>query len=67
MLIVYLPSVIVADFDVVRIAIDEAEADAPLVVDCYGMLPLPVASQRVELVPGRCLQVIETGVEIHVL
>jgi len=35
-----------------------------LFVDRYGMMPLLVASQLVEPVPGRCLQVIEPGGEI---
>jgi len=35
------------DFDVVCIAVDEAETDAPLVVDRNGMLPLPIANQGI--------------------
>ena len=58
---------VIADFDIVGIAIDEAEADTPLLVDCYGVLALPVASESVEPVPGRSLQVVEPSCEIHVL
>ena len=58
---------IVADFDVERIAIDEAEADPPLIVDGYGMLALPITSERVEPVPRGCLQVTQPGGEVHIL
>lgn len=44
---------IITDFDVVRIAIDKSEADAPLVVDGDGMLSLPVGFQCVQAIAGR--------------
>lgn len=63
----HLLSVVITDFDVVGVAIDEAKADTPLVVDRYGVLALPVASKGVEPVSGRSLQVIESSREIHIL
>lgn len=57
---------VVADFNVVGIAIDEAKTDAPLVVDRYGVLAMPIAPEGVEPVPGRSLQVVEPGCEIHI-
>jgi hypothetical protein len=65
MLIRHLPSVVITDFDVVRVAIHEAEANTPLVVDRYGVLALPVASKGVESITGWCLQVIEPSRKIH--
>jgi hypothetical protein len=60
-------SVVITNFDVVGVAIDEAKADTPLVVDRYGVLALPLASKAVEPVSGRSLQVIESSREIHIL
>ena len=58
---------IVADFNIERIAVNEPETDPPLVVDGNGMLPSSFASQRVESVTGRCLQVIQPGGEVYIL
>jgi hypothetical protein len=51
--------VVITDFNVVRVAFHEAEANTPLVVDRYGVLAPPVASKGVESITGRCLQVID--------
>jgi hypothetical protein len=39
--------VIVADLDLVRIAVDIPKANAPLVIDGDGVLSLPVVLERV--------------------
>lgn len=48
---------IVAELDVVRVAIIEPKADAPLIIDRDGMLPCTVAFECVEPVAGRNAQV----------
>jgi hypothetical protein len=63
----HLPLVVITDFDVIRVAIREAEANTPLVVDRYCMLALPLASESVEPVPGWGLKVIEPSRQIHIL
>jgi hypothetical protein len=42
--------VVVADFDIERVAIFEPKADAPLVIDRYRVLAGAVALQRMEAV-----------------
>lgn len=59
--------VVIAHFDVVGIAVDEAETDAPLVVHGDRMLALPVAAQRMEAIAWRHLQVVERCGEVHIL
>jgi len=49
--------VIVDDFDVMRIAIAPAEADAPLAVDADAVLSFAIALQRFQPVARRRLQV----------
>jgi len=34
--------VVVADFDIERVAVDEPKTDAPLIIDRDGMLTLPI-------------------------
>jgi hypothetical protein len=58
---------VVADLYVVRIALDVSKADPPLIVYRYGVLALPIASESVESVTGRRLQVVQPGREIHIL
>jgi hypothetical protein len=53
MLMVQLASVIVRKFYVVRIAIGETKADAPLIVDGDGKLALPIPFQFMKPVAGR--------------
>jgi hypothetical protein len=67
MLILNLALVIVTNLYVECVAIHESEADPPLIIDRDGMLALTVASQRVESVSRRRLQVIEPGGQIHIL
>jgi hypothetical protein len=48
---------VVAELDVVRIAVERAEADAPLIVDRDGMLAFAVSFERMEPIPRRYTQV----------
>lgn len=63
----HLISVIVCDLDVVRIPLDKLEADAPLVVDGDGELPLPVAPKPVQPIAAGYLQVIQVRNQVDVL
>lgn len=57
---------VVADFDVKRVAVFESKADSPLIVDRYRVLPLSIASQRVESVSRRRTQIVEPLGQIDV-
>lgn len=48
---------VVAELDVVRLAIDETETDAPLGIDRNGMLPNAVPLERMEPIARRHTQV----------
>lgn len=48
---------VVAELDVICIAVDETEADAPLVIDRNGVLSGAVSLQCVEPIAGRHVQV----------
>jgi hypothetical protein len=58
---------IVADFDVIRVAVDKPKANAPLIVDCDGVLPLPIVLECVKAVARRDPQIIQLGCEMDVL
>ena len=49
--------VVVAELDVVRIAVDKTETDAPLVIDRNGVLPDAVSLECMEPIAGRHTQV----------
>jgi len=49
--------VVVAELDVVRMTVDETEADAPLVIDRNGVLPDAVSLERMEPISRRHAQV----------
>ncbi|HEU4584726.1 MAG TPA: hypothetical protein VFR95_03205, partial [Gemmatimonadaceae bacterium] len=51
----------------VGVTIDETEADPPLVVDRAGVLPGPIASERMQSIPWRHLQIIQGCGQVHVL
>ena len=59
--------VIVAHFDVVGIAVDKAETNAPLIVHGNRMLALPIAAQRMQAIAGGHFQVVEGRRQVHVL
>ena len=58
---------IVCQFHVVSIAVDEPKADAPLAVDGDGVLSLPVPCKFMKPVAGRNLQVVQARRQIKVL
>ncbi len=43
---------VVAELDVVRIAVEKAEADAPLIIDRNSVLPDAVSLERMESIAG---------------
>jgi hypothetical protein len=59
--------VIVADLDLVRIAVDEPKANAPLVIDGNGVLAPTVVLERVQPIARGHAQIVEPGRQIHVL
>jgi hypothetical protein len=60
-------SVIVRDLDIVRITIDEPEANTPLVVDRNRVLPTSITLQSVKPVSGKDPQVIDARRQVDVL
>jgi len=58
---------IVADLDIIGIAIVKAKTDTPLIVDGDRILPLSVAGQRMEPIARRGLQIRQAGGQIDVL
>jgi len=63
----HLASVIVRYFDIVRITINEAETDAPLVVDGNRVLSSSVSAELVKPIPRRNAQIIEARGQVDVL
>jgi len=66
-MVIVAPLMIVANLDLERIAVHEPKADAPLVVDTNGVLPSPVALERVQPIAWRNPEVVETRRQVHVL
>ena len=58
---------IVADLDLEGITIDEAKANAPLVVDGNSVLSLPVLLESVQPIARGDPEIVETGRQVHVL
>jgi hypothetical protein len=58
---------IITDFDIVGIAVNKPEADAPLIIDGDGMLTFSVAPESVKPIAGRYLQVFQLSGEIQIL
>lgn len=58
---------VIADLDVVGIAVDEAETDSPLIVYGDRVLAFSVSGKRMESVTRRYLQVLWAGSQIQVL
>ena len=52
-------SMIIADFNVAGVGPGPMEANAPLIVDAYGMLAVTISFECFEPVAGRCRQVRE--------
>jgi hypothetical protein len=59
LMISYLFSVIVRDFNVGRSSGGPGEADPPLIVDSHAVLSRPIAAQSLEPIPGRHSQIVE--------
>jgi hypothetical protein len=59
--------VVVADLDVVGVAVLEAKADPPLVVDRNGMLAGSISGEGVEPIAPRYPQILETDRQIEIL
>lgn len=58
---------IIRNLNVIGVTVDKAEADAPLVVDGDGMLPLAVSGELVKPVARRSTQIIQARCQIDVL
>ena len=58
---------VVCQFHVVSIAVDEPKADAPLVVDGNGVLSLPVPRKFMKPVAWRNIQVVQARRQVKVL
>jgi hypothetical protein len=54
----HLVSVIICDLNIVGIPVDKPEADAQLVVNGDGVLPIPLPTKSVEPIAGRNPQII---------
>jgi len=67
MLIRYFASVIIRNFDIVGIAVDEPEADSPLVVDGNRALSLSVSPELVQSISQRNSQVTQPHGQANVL
>jgi len=59
--------VVVRYLNVIRIAIFEAKADPPLLVDVDGVLALSISQQGMEPIAGRKSQVIEVLCVVNIL
>lgn len=58
---------IIAEFHVEGITIDESKADAPLVIDGDGMLALTIILECMEAISRRYAQVVQARREIDIL
>ena len=66
MLMSHLVSVVVCQFHVVSIAVDEPKADAPLIANRNRMLSLPLPCKLMKPVAGRNLQVAQVRREVKI-
>ena len=58
---------VVANFDVERVAIDEPKTNTPLVIDGNRVLALPIILQRVQPISWWHSEVVKLRCQIHVL
>lgn len=58
---------VIANLDIVGIAINEAETYPPLIVDGDRVLALSISFKRVEPVTRRHLQIVQARGQIHIL
>jgi hypothetical protein len=54
-------SMVIYDFDIVRLTIDPAKTNAPLIVDPDRMLPGSTATQGLQPVAGRNAEIVQSG------
>jgi len=59
--------VVVGYLNAIRVAILEAKANPPLVVDTDGVLALPISAQGMKPVAGRDSEVIEVRCKVNML
>jgi hypothetical protein len=58
---------VVADFNVIRVAIFKTKTDSPLIINGDRMLPFSITFQRVQPIARWTSQVIQRCSEIHIL
>lgn len=58
---------IVGYLNIIGIAIDEAEADAPLIVNGYGVLTLSRSMQGVKAIAGRHSEIVQCCCKMYIL
>ena len=58
---------VITDFNIVSVAVDEAKADSPLVVDGDRVLTLSIVLERVQSIAGRHLEIIKRGSKVDIL
>lgn len=58
---------VIADFNIKSIAIFKPKADAPLIINGYGMLPFTIICEHVQLVSWRHFKIIKTSRQIYIL
>jgi hypothetical protein len=58
---------IVGYLNVIGIAIDEAEADAPLIINGYGVLAFSRSSQGMKTIAGRHPEIFQSGRKMDIL
>lgn len=56
---------VVDHFNLMGVAVSPHEADPILIVDPYAVLPPPISIQRLEMVPRKSTEVIETMRCVH--
>jgi len=59
-------SMIICDFNVIRVSVEERKADSPLIIYGNRVLPLSLTSQGMKPIAWRNLQVIETCGKVNV-
>lgn len=58
---------IITNFDIVGVAVDKAEADSPLVIDCNRVLPFSITFLSVQSITGWNAQIFQSDGKIDIL
>ena len=61
-----LSSVIIRYFNIIGMALYETETDAPLIIDRYRILSLPVSFESMQAITGRDSQVFYNGCQMYI-